>query len=139
HTCARVGNDLFCWGHNGAGQLGLGSGNFDDTSVLTKVSLMSNAIAPYAAGDTTCALTGAGFACWGDGMDGQFGAGSQSLGASTEPIVVPISSASSLRVGIGGACALTGLALTCWGVNELLANGDDSRTRPMPVNLKCHQ
>ncbi len=67
HTCAvTTGEEVFCWGQNGDGQLGTGDNS--NRAAPTKVTLAVGAIAQIAANElTTCLATAAGDAyCWGN-------------------------------------------------------------------------
>lgn len=79
HTCAIRNGLLFCWGLNGSGQLGTGTGANSEVPV---------AVPPFGAGTTwrtvttgpltTCGITSAGrLACWGLNNQGQVGDGTQ--------------------------------------------------------------
>lgn len=77
HTCAlRSGGDVFCWGDNSVGQLGIGSTT--STSVPAQVSgINANAVQITAGANHTCALlNNFSVFCWGLGNTGQLGVGS---------------------------------------------------------------
>jgi alpha-tubulin suppressor-like RCC1 family protein len=113
HTCAvtEVG-DLYCWGNNGSGQLGIGQvGNGE--------------AAPKPVGNTVAAHVSAGAAhtcslgidgtlrCWGDNSWGRLGIGSQT----DQPSPQLVSLATVERVTAGGqhTCALALGTVHCWG------------------------
>jgi alpha-tubulin suppressor-like RCC1 family protein len=76
HTCAltRQG-EVWCWGLNKDGQLGVGSTN--DYTAPAKIVNPSNITAIAAGGWHTCALTeGGSLLCWGWNQQGQLGDGS---------------------------------------------------------------
>lgn len=119
HTCG-IGNDgdVFCWGSNGAGQLG-------DTLTVLQANLPFLA-APggafrgvSAGGAHTCARTADGVAdCWGENQSGQLGRGS--LGGA-DPAPAPVASAlrfSALAAGGTFTCGVTTTGgVACWGAD----------------------
>lgn len=80
HSCGlRTGGAAWCWGNNGRGQLGAGSTAVQSIPLLQVVSS-----APWASLTASfvqaCGLTTTGEAlCWGEGGNGQFGNGTQSI------------------------------------------------------------
>lgn len=79
HACALLNNgSLKCWGNNGHGQLGDGSGNTVYDPLETPIDLDGVSVYQVAAGAYhTCALRANGTArCWGLGSEGQLGRGS---------------------------------------------------------------
>nr|WP_255216008.1 hypothetical protein [Pseudenhygromyxa sp. WMMC2535] len=86
HTCAVTeSGQLYCWGANTSGQLGLGhTQNIgDDESPSEGLVELGELVSQVAAGGShTCALTqSGGVRCWGLGSDGQLGYGNtQTIG-----------------------------------------------------------
>jgi len=135
HTCAvLVGGEVWCWGDNGAGQLGDGT---DQGSALpVQVAPLASAASVAAGGTHTCAVLDSGAArCWGAGDSGELGHGL--LTGSFEPVVVADATRiSTLAAGPGLSCAATldGTSL-CWGANGFgqLGVGDtEDRSQPSP-------
>jgi alpha-tubulin suppressor-like RCC1 family protein len=124
-TCGlTTGDEVFCWGDNGVGQLGIGS------------TLASSSTPKKVAGDRTYRLVRAGFGnmacaitmardafCWGAGRLGNGG------GSGTRRSPVKVTGTQDwlqLAVGSGYACAITTANLSwCWGANNRgqLGNG----------------
>jgi alpha-tubulin suppressor-like RCC1 family protein len=136
HTCAATrAAGLFCWGDNGAGQLGTGDAGPALSPV--PVRLVSNPIAVAAGASHTCAVRqGGATLCWGANVDGQLGEGS----TSALPIPAPVLSLpASADVVAGGsyACALDGHgAVFCWGddhFGQLGLGRVVTRGKPAPV------
>jgi hypothetical protein len=144
HSCALLASgDVYCWGADGAGQLGDGKSGFGvHSSAPTPVAGLPPAIVALAAGGMhTCALTGAGnVLCWGLGTAGQLGNGPQGGGGiSTTPTVVgalPLP-ATTIAAGDNQSCAvLQGGRLWCWGeggFGQFGANSPGQGAPPLEV------
>jgi len=146
HVCAlTIDGDVFCWGANTYGQLGMGS---ITTQSLTPVRVAGigayagrtvTEIATSIYSDSTCAIasTNAGprAYCWGYNSAGQLGDGT----TTNRPTAIPVSTAgvmSGLNVTdiaisaaasdgtLGHACAVAGGNVYCWGtgMNGALGN-----------------
>ncbi|MCX5985064.1 MAG: hypothetical protein NTX54_00895 [Chloroflexi bacterium] len=90
YTCGLVsGGTAYCWGDNGAGQLGDGSATDRTAPVPAPVAVSGgrNFTALAAGGQHTCGLVSGGTAyCWGGNSEGQLGDGSQT--DRTAPVAV---------------------------------------------------
>lgn len=86
HVCGLRGSgSLYCWGSNGSGQLGIGSG-VEYTSTPQRVSQASDWRAVSASEQGTCAIRGAGdLYCWGGGALVGTLVGDGTLQGRTEP------------------------------------------------------
>jgi alpha-tubulin suppressor-like RCC1 family protein len=74
HGCALSGDELFCWGENAAGELGLG----DLTSRSTPTALPGAWSSVSTDGAATCAINDVGeLWCWGSNTHGQLGQGNR--------------------------------------------------------------
>ncbi len=152
HTCAATSSEVWCWGGNGAGQLG--DGTTDLRSIAAPVEgLPRLEVVSLAAGERfTCAsLDEGGVWCWGWNQRHQLGSGHRcdapidECMRSETPVEVPLPpSASAYRVACGGgfACAYGGDGpaadgIWCWGADEVGQLGDGeiggSRARPERV------
>ncbi len=127
HTClerrAASGGDLYCFGANGAGQLGAAvypaSVHLDDGDLVR------------AGANTTCITQSPGARCWGGDSDGQRGDGGGSCATNSAGFVVTASCPATdgaaqltgiadLTAGAAHACAVAdaGLSVYCWGRND---------------------
>jgi len=141
HTCARTRDpsngdvDLYCWGSNSFGQLGLGLGfsehQGDDPGEmgtdLAEVSLGGDPLQVVAGKYHTCALRD-DFAvrCWGLGTEGQLGDGEGATSVSPVTVDNPppdeitgiIPSFTRIAAGEHHGCGvLTSGKMACWGRN----------------------
>ena len=145
HTCAVTGNhQVWCWGSNGAGQLGNGMiSNFRTTPTNT-VEMPTTAVSvsaggsDYDGGGHSCALTAtSGVKCWGRNLDGELGDGTINSSDIPVDVVGLASGVIAMTTGRDHACALTvGGGVKCWGNNISGQLGDgtwSSRNTPVDV------
>jgi alpha-tubulin suppressor-like RCC1 family protein len=141
HSCALRGSDnsVWCWGKNGAGQLG----NASTADALAPMQVVNAAGAPLvgvtqlvAGSAHTCALRNNGeLNCWGDNGDGQVGAS----GVTQVSKATPVGLGMVLAVAAGShhTCAVAGNTLVyCWGRNDAGQLGtapSASRSTPLPA------
>jgi alpha-tubulin suppressor-like RCC1 family protein len=136
HSCA-LGEDLraYCWGANGAGQLGVGS--WDGRGSPAPVAGNHRFTMISAGGEHTCGVTAeAETYCWGRGSEGQLGTGD------TESRLSPVRLASGvafnvITAGARHTCGITadGRAY-CWGagaVGQLGTGTLVNASLPVPV------
>jgi alpha-tubulin suppressor-like RCC1 family protein len=143
HSCALTGRGgVKCWGYNGGGAIGNGSGKIFFLTPVDVVGLKSGvrAIAVGSLFSThACAITsGGGVKCWGSNLNGQLG-NSSSTGSFRTPVAVATlrSGVAAITAGSEFTCALNRRGgAKCWGDNYTgqLGNGStiDSRT---PVDV----
>lgn len=144
HSCGvSTANKGYCWGHNGAGQLGFGqvTGYGEDVAVGVAGNL---AFAEIEGGNwSTCGLTTGGQAyCWGYGYYGQLGNGQVGYtdGVPTPQAVQGSHTFRKISVGFEHACALDeDGAAWCWGNNTYgqLGSGETRVVygEPVPVQV----
>lgn len=137
HTCALTTDGAaYCWGSNGAGQLGNGTTD-TVTHVPQRVGGLPALVSLSAGDDYTCGLTTSGQAyCWGAGLWGQLGDG-QVHAASQAVRAAPSYTFVKLSAGARHVCAVTAqFAAYCWGDGEAgkLGNGSTSGSA-VPVRV----
>ncbi|HEU4412108.1 MAG TPA: hypothetical protein VFS43_43100 [Polyangiaceae bacterium] len=146
HSCATLNDGrAYCWGANWVSQLGTGS-FFEEAFAQPVLSSFSGGpltgVEVVGAGaEHTCALVSGGAArCWGNNLQGQFGASSDNpIVDFPAPILaspgVPLAGLTSIGAGRyhAGALSDAGMALG-WGASRYgqLGNGT-SQHRPYPV------
>lgn len=130
HTCGlATGGIVYCWGANGAGQLGDSGKVAVSTTTPTPVygGLTYRAVA--AGGSHACALVAADstLRCWGDDTYGQLGDSTLTVGGSDTAVVVRGGlKARSLGTGASHTCVSTAVYGYCWGRNNHGQVGNDN-------------
>ncbi|MBK8937145.1 MAG: hypothetical protein IPM79_05755 [Polyangiaceae bacterium] len=123
HSCVRTfAGDVFCWGRNGDGQLGVGS---TEDSLVPARARLDEPVTYLAAGSFhTCAIGVSGaLYCWGDNENGQLGTGDQqpsltpaeldgALFEGLAPVSLALGESHSCAIAVGAAGES---ALFCWG------------------------
>ena len=120
HACGILTTEqAVCWGYDGDGQLGTGTGTMDTpTAIPGDLAFRITSGGRYHA----CAVTLAGMGyCWGQGGDGRLGDG----GSVSSPTPVEVISSTDVRLtfrtigaGLLHSCALTiAQEVWCWGYN----------------------
>jgi alpha-tubulin suppressor-like RCC1 family protein len=139
HTCAlTTQSDLWCWGSNASGQLGIGRA--DQTALPTPVTINGTPFTTQriAAGDQhTCAIgPGNTMYCWGSNVNGAL-ATEDTNDAVFAPSPVTGMTQDDLRAvtaGGGHTCAVVGVSnsvlATCWGRNEKGQTGTGNTMSP---------
>ena len=133
YTCAIGDGQLFCWGTNDHGQLGIGTSGTDvgTPTAVTPAVAVTDWTTVAAGRDHTCAisLTG-GVYCWGLNSKGEIGPnGPAANQPQPEPVAVPLAGAPLLAIDIAvsrsSSCAATTAGeLYCWGDNGVGQLGD---------------
>lgn len=142
HFCARTtSNDVWCWGRNSYGELGIGAQNAGANQYRSRASLLSGvqAISIEAGSSHTCAAEPSGAVkCW--GYNGSGGLGDGTTTDRPEPVrVLGIDDAVAVAAGYESSCAIRGTERTvwCWGGNRYGELGDGTRTqRTTPVQVR---
>jgi alpha-tubulin suppressor-like RCC1 family protein len=117
HSCALTSeNEIFCWGDNGAGQIGNGKSGGRQ---LSPTSLKDTGFVSLAAGgDATCGLRGDHTAsCW--GLAGAAVAGNDGEGTRTPTPALGGVAFKSISLGAGWGCGVQqDGAAVCWGARK---------------------
>jgi len=134
HSCAIAGGELYCWGQNGYGQLGVGD-NAQRLYATRVVGFEAPVEAVTAGAGHTCAIAGGDLYCWGSGSFGALGLRAQS--DELTPQRVDLAGVRAVFASQGGmtegrprshTCAITsGHDLFCWGSNSQGQVGDGSQ------------
>lgn len=139
HACGLTNDgDVYCWGANGAGQLGDGSTKFR----VSPVRVQSNAqfTSVDSAGDYNCALDSNGIAyCWGANDVGQLGIGKSGLPEKTPVAVDRNTRFQEIAVGPQHACGIRqNGTIVCWGRGKEGQLGiNDLKNVPTPTPVTC--
>jgi alpha-tubulin suppressor-like RCC1 family protein len=121
HTCAvNASNQLYCWGTNSYGQLGIGS--FANQSTPQLLTPMTNITDIKLRGFYTCAINIFNqLYCWGSNLDGQLGIGIYGFSAqrSIPQLLTPMTNITNIALSRDHACAINASSqLYCWGNNS---------------------
>lgn len=133
HACGLdAGGMAWCWGANGAGQLGTGNTTGSSRPAAVSGGLVFSRLSVSLSGDMTCGIAaGNALYCWGAGYFGQAGIGG---GVQTSLFTVPhrvgpTQAYSTVAVGEVHNCALDAAgAAWCWGGNFDGQVGDGTNT-----------
>jgi alpha-tubulin suppressor-like RCC1 family protein len=142
HTCALTNdptkpNDVYCWGHNGSGQLGQPV-SVARSGVPVKVPLPAGTVVTdlVAGAFHTCAIVAGGdMYCWGQNECGQVGAGDVVTPSLPRKVLPPVGSVPkwiSAGPGEHHTCAVDSSGTTyCWGCAGGLVLGSAAGTPPL--------
>ena len=110
-----------CWGGNSAGQANSGTPGADSTSPVT-ISSLSDVVAVATGSSHACALsTTSGVKCWGSGLSGQIGDGTQNMYSPVASVtgLDQTAGVTAVSAGNGFSCAVLGdKTVKCWGKND---------------------
>ncbi len=142
HACVIASGTPYCWGRDGAGQLGDG-GSTDQTvpvAVDTTNYLSGKTLTAITAGsEHTCAIADGQAYCWGLNDYGQLGDSSTTDRSTPVPVdvsgVLAGKTLTKIEAGDKYTCALADGAAYCWGRNSngQLGIGSTSSSNTVPV------
>lgn len=145
HTCAIIYGELYCWGQNNYGQLGIASGNTTDQSSPTKVTAFNGKRIQYvsAGGDSTCAIANGDLYCWGAGANSKLGLNNTTSYSTPQLVngkgeIKTTDAITRVSVGSEHICAIGANAEAfCWGnnANGRTGLGTTSGTQNTPKKL----
>lgn len=117
HSCGIVDGDLYCWGVNSSGQLGIGSTVSQTQPTLVVGALANKTVTAVTAGGShTCALTSDDtLYCWGDNTYGQLGLGNTTTQSLPQQVATAVSVVSA---GTSHTCGVQDGIVYCWGRNN---------------------
>lgn len=125
-TCSLSGSDVYCWGNNEHGELGVGS-TVDSESPVLVAGLPSDIVEVSATGYFSCALSSSGSVhCWGLNEYGQLGEGTMETRTSPVRSAPSIDDAVRLSAGGDSVCVVRETGnIACWGrgTGGALGNG----------------
>ncbi len=130
HTCGIIGSQLYCWGSNTNGQLGIGS-TTDALEPTLVTGLVGKTVTMVSAGAShTCAVADDKAYCWGLNTNGQLGDGT--TGQKTSPQLIPNQdgyTVTAVSAGAAHSCGVGGGVVYCWGLNAngQLGNGNNTQ------------
>lgn len=134
-TCGRLADGrVYCWGDNGAGQLG--DGTMTNRATAAPVSGIDDAIDVTSGASHACAVrAGGGVVCWGENSGRQLGDGTN--GDRSTPVAAGgITDARSVSAGDEHTCVVRGAGtVSCWGGNGQLQLGTTGGDRGTSMDV----
>ncbi len=127
HSCAIVDKQVWCWGSNFEGKLGVPS---TDTESLGAVQVqvngggvLSNVTAIALGYHFSCAISNAQVWCWGDNQEGEIGDGTTSAANNGAVLAdyggTAFSNVTKIAAGRKFMCAINNAKVYCWGANNV--------------------
>jgi alpha-tubulin suppressor-like RCC1 family protein len=125
HACALNAGEIFCWGQNDAGQVGLAASA--GVATPTRVAGISGTVTALAAGNShSCAIADGQLYCWGNNTNGQLGDGTRTSRHTPMPVVGLSAAPSTVNARAFSTCTvLANNTIECFGANDQgqLGNG----------------
>jgi len=142
YVCAVAnGGSVFCWGSGGSGEIGngnFGDGSADNVAIPTPISgagTFGSISIGNSGGVCTITLTKAAM-CWGTGVDGRLGNGTETLSA--VPVAVSGGlSFDALATSDSGTCGIAAGSAYCWGYWGVLGLGGGPAPDTCSASTPC--
>ncbi|HTR55848.1 MAG TPA: hypothetical protein VMJ10_34465 [Kofleriaceae bacterium] len=137
HACGLdVQGELYCWGDNSEGQLGVGTTPALDASPARVGTDTWSALA--VGGAHACAIQGGVVSCWGRNAEGQAEGGAGGNVLAPAPVALsPMAMAPAFEtVAAGGvhSCAIGAGQLWCWGASDAIGDSRMDVSFATPVD-----
>lgn len=114
HTCAVLSNqEVWCWGDNGKGQLGIGSTNPPSSTSPKRVGLITAEQVSLGVASTCVVNPLKELRCWGDNDAGQLGTGNN-VGLVTPPLASTLTGVLRVDAGTWNTVCVLGEDLRVW-------------------------
>ena len=119
HTCGlRAGGELYCWGRNTRGMLGVGEGT-SSSSAITRVGSQADWVTVRASQNGTCAVRGGALFCWGANGSGQIDVAITQDALYMPTLIGPLADDRAFALGPFGTCRVDpAQTLLCRGRNR---------------------
>lgn len=136
HACGVFAKQVYCWGENSAGQLGVNDKTITfhssaQKSMKSGLIPISNATRAVAGSPFSCAIENQGIWCWGENTNGSLAtnnAGESWVGVASQYRGGGVlSGVTALDVGLNHACAIIKKQAWCWGDNDEAQLGDGTK------------
>jgi alpha-tubulin suppressor-like RCC1 family protein len=128
HGCGLSNTgDVYCWGENTVGQLGVGTTDSDPHPLPQRVPSATTFRKLFVGPLGTCAVADDDNAyCWGNNLEGQLGTGSTALELNATPMAGGRTFDTIALASDHGCGLTTGGETLCWGSNDFGQLGDGS-------------
>jgi alpha-tubulin suppressor-like RCC1 family protein len=139
HSCGITNNNLYCWGDNSMGQLGLGHKEEESSPIFVGNDYFNIVVS----NNNTCGITSDKLYCWGNNSNNQLG-DSTTIGttsSSSTPVNVGLSNSIYINSVIkeNSVCGVTNKGVVhCWGKNHVGQVGDgttEDKSTPTPISF----
>lgn len=141
HSCAVANGEVWCWGSNTGGRLGIGTTSGQSTVAVLTPGAGPGAMAVVIGDAHSCAVADGGVKCWGANGNGQLGVGEGDTTLRSSPAPVAGlgvgAGVTAIAAGGNGTCAVVDGGVRCWGYGTggALGNGGTSNHGAPVVTL----
>lgn len=131
HTCGIESGQLYCWGYDGFGQQGNGSGSTGLVHDPTVVNSSTTWQKIDVDGHSSCGIDNGRLFCWGQNNYGQIGDGTSGGNIHVPTQIGSSTSWSEVTASIYHTCGIDSFKVKCWGLSTGLGMG---RTQRLAIN-----